>query len=511
VTGNRPADLVEYLTRNRDLFPERIALSHAGRRLTFAGLYRQAATLAAHFVTLGLPGRAAGIFTPTVPELAVVYYAGFMSGTTVVPINYSFRSQELRTVLENCRLHALIVHSSLVDEAQKAGGVLATIPRKYVLHGLGAGSDGFLPFGALEVPCRATFGKAAGEPAVIFHTSGTTGTPKGVVHTLESVSYFAHCYQTLCQAEPNPITLIARNCYHSGGFYHLTGALSAGTTCVLADDPARFDAEGFVVALEAHRVTQIFLSVPMLNAVLAAKNLSPRAFAHAAFVSAGADEVKAYHHEQVGKYTGLPLTVRYSSTEATCVSINASGDLSERVRTVGRPFPHFQWKLEPMRGGEGVGELLLKGKAVFRGYHNNPEANARSFTSDGWYRSGDLFKLDEAGELVFCGRMRDSLKVGGKFVYPEEIEIAANTYPAFAETIAVAVPHSVQVQVPYLFARLRPEAREFDFDDFRAFMSERIASYKVPVEVEVAEDFPRTTGGKVDRQLLAATAISAGI
>lgn len=504
-------DLVDYLNTNADRFPCRVALVHGNCRLTFEDLRSQAATLAARFTALGLPGRAVGIYSPTIHELAIVYYAGFMSGTIVVPINYSFRYQELRNVLDNCPLQLLFVHSSLLTECSKVGGVLDSIPLRYQIGPAIDEAPGFLPFESLMERCEAAVVKAPDKPSVIFHTSGTTGKPKGVIHTLESISYFGRCYQLLSRGDPNPVTLIARNCYHSGGFYHLTGALSAGTTCILADDPAEFDAERFIDTLEAQRVSQIFLSVSMLNSILSASNLSPRAFAHAVFISVGADEVSAFHHEALRRYTHLPLSVRYSSTEATCISINTSGLANqahstssgqEEVGSVGIPFPHFRWMLDPVPDGNGIGELLLAGNALFRGYLNNAEANAASFTQDGWYRTGDLFKTSESGHLLFRGRRHDTIKVGGKLVYPEEVEAVANSYPIFLETVAVPVPHAIKVQVPYLFARKRVDAGTFDPDDFVKFMTERLAQYKVPTGFQIISTFPMTAGDKVDRRRL---------
>ncbi len=490
-------DLVDLFHRSTFRAPHRVAIIDGGIRLTYSQLWQRAKTMASNFARMGLSGHAVGIFAPTSADLIAAYYAAFMSSTIIVPINYSFQPGELRNVLLNCPLDVLIVHKSLLKTALSAGDVVERIPIKYLIGGENERTQDFIPFEALEAPCLAPHSKSAEATAAIFHTSGTTGMPKGVVHSLESVSSFAPNYIALSGKEFAPVTLIARNCYHSGGFFHFTGALASGATCILTDNGRGFDADKFLEDLEACSVTQIFLSVSMLNAVLMSRKLSPRAFAAATFISAGADEVKAWHSERLREFTALPLSIRYSSTEATNVSINHRPNWSSP--TIGYPHPHFEWRLDSMPGWRGVGELRLRGRAIFKGYLNNPRQNSANFTPEGWYCTGDLFKHDGSSGLEFCGRGCHALKVGGKFVYPEEIEAVANAFPEFEETVAVGVPDPINVQVPVLFARTRRGGNAVLTDRFKAFMAERIAHYKIPVDVIVVAELPKTSAGKIDR------------
>lgn len=495
--------LLDYLERNAARHPARIALQHQTRRWTFTQLHAATDTVAANLARLGLSGQRVVLFTPTVPELPLTYYGAWKSGAVAVPLNYAFRGPELRRVLENCRPQALIVHATLLPELRRAGAdLLAAIPHLFLLGDMPVSPCRLRPWAELLTPCRAAFRSDPHAPAVIFHTSGTTGRPKGVVHTLASASCFAHAYQTLPGGEEQPVTVIARNCYHSGGFFNLTGALSTGTTCVLTDT-GTFRPEDYLADVLKYRATQIFLNVAMLNKLLQSPALAAEHFARAAFVSVGADEVKPYQHDELARVTALPLLVRYSSTEATSVSINAAPDAGVRRTSVGVPFAHFEWKLDAGADGQ---ELLLRGPGVFQGYLNNPEANATCFTADGWYRTGDLFATDGAGRLVFRGRIGNTLKIGGSKVDPDEIESVAQQHPAVAEAVAVGIPDSVG-QVPVLYLRLKSNSNSSAVvAAVLSHLQQEIAGYKVPVAIEVLPEFPVTQAGKVDRGLLSATA-----
>jgi long-chain acyl-CoA synthetase len=500
---NPMPDLVELLIRRRDLYPSRCAIIFEDQEIDYLSLYERSIAVASQFARLNLTGSPIFVWSPTRAELPIIYYAAFMSGAVVVPINYSFRAPEVTNILANCRPQALITHPSLSAEVRKLDrSLLDAIPHKFVM---GAPAmphlAGFTPFAELEATCGGGSEKNSDAPAIIFHTSGTTGKPKGVIHTLRSLSCFASGYARLCKGDDSPVTIVARNCYHSGGFYHLMGALSYGTTCVICDTGSLFDADDYLRKTLEYRATQMFLNVAMLNAVLKASSLRAEHFSQALFISAGADYVRPQHHDELSKYTDKALITRYSSTEATCVTINDSPDVETRRNTIGRPLPHVEFEID-CPDTSGVGELLLRGEGLFLGYYNNPEENKCCFNESGWFKSGDLVRRDRTGNLVFLGRSRRIIKVSGKVVYPQEIEEVADTYHAFEQTVAVPVAHEIEVQVPFLFAKLREFASDIDWSDFLAFMNERIANYKIPVGLSTLADLPLTVAGKVNREQL---------
>ena len=498
-------DLVDYLVISAACFPRRSALVHQNHCVSYADLLAESQSLADVFKASGLKGKLVGIMAPAIPETVYVYYACFISGAVLVPINYSFRFKELRTLLENCPIRVLFYHEDHECELQRVGKPFDQIPIKIRINRTASESASIKeafnnPEQQSANPSHAARSNQD-EPAVIFHTSGTTGKPKGAFHSRHSASYFARCYLQLAVDEKEPRTLIARNCYHSGGFFHLTGALASGATCFLNDSPNGFDAEAFVRQLEEYEITQVFLSVSMLNAILASKSVSEASFRSSRFVSVGADEVKPYHYSELRKYTQLPLSVRYSSTEATCISIEKCQSGERDVISVGTPQTHFDWKIELTDPEESVGELLLKGPAVFSGYNNNPEESKNCFTEDGWYRTRDLFRVNKSNQLIFCGRNRNTIKVGGKIVYPNEIEAAVNAHRNVRDSVAVAVPHLIEVQVPFLFVQPLNGAMICE-QELLEFLSDCLAIYKVPAGIRIVDSFPLTQGEKIDRQQL---------
>jgi long-chain acyl-CoA synthetase len=501
-------DLVEFLSIIAGKFPERSAIVHSGIAVSYAKILDDSRKLAEVFIENGLQGKLVGVMTPATPQAVVLYYACLIARAVLVPINYSFRLRELGSLLDNCRLSVLCYYEDYERELRKTGERFEQVPTKLPM---GLNSDSACIGQAFSVECMHGFCQVSSghlssqDSAVIFHTSGTTGKPKGAVHSIQSVSYFAKSYQCLVVNDFEPRTLIARNCYHSGGFFHLTGALSSGATCFLNDTPSGFDAEAFLRQLEEYRITQVFLSVSMLNAILASKTVSSQSFRSARFISVGADEVRPYHFTELRKYTSLPLSVRYSSTEATCVSIEFSQSAEQDAVSVGIPQRHFEWRLDSADRKSGVGELQLKGPSVFSEYHNNKSETDSSFTHDGWYRTGDLFRVNGLKQLIFCGRTRNTIKVGGKIVYPSEIEAAANSHSAVKDSVAVAIPHSIEVQVPFLFVQPLSGAKLCDME-LLSFLTDILACYKVPAGILIVGEFPLTRDGKIDRQQLASLA-----
>ena len=487
-------------------FPQRNAIIYKDKKLTYSELNSRASSLAYGFNALNFQNKKVCILLPTCPELVVTYYAGFKAGVHLIPLNYSFKYLELANVLKNSRPHVFIFHAAMIEELSKIDPeILQAIPHKFIV-GNPIDDSFFIPFtfsnfNLLFNKSVLRGGKNSYQSRIIFHTSGTTGIPKGAIHSLESISYFSMCYAYLCKNETRPVTVISRNCYHSGGFFHLTGALATGTTCILSDSGSRFDVEDYLELLVKYQATQIFLNVGMLNKLFQSPNISSNHFKHATFISAGADKVEPFHHEELKKYSDLPLIVRYSSTEATCVSINDSPDEEVRKNTVGKPFPHFKFKLYPIQG-TNYGELWLHGKSLFKGYYNNARATEEALSEAGWYRTGDLFSIDRQGNFVFIGRKINSIKVTGKIVYPQEIEAVANSFQECKQTIAVPVTDDIHVQVPFLFVKAKVHPQEFPFPAFKKFLKERLSYYKVPVYMKLIEDFPLNSGGKIDRKFL---------
>ncbi|MBX0329402.1 AMP-binding protein, partial [Oscillochloris sp. ZM17-4] len=340
------------------------------------------------------------------------------------------------------------------------------------------------------------------DPWVICYTGGTTGTPKGAVLTHGNVA--ANAVNTVAGwgLTPDDVAILNSPLFHTGGLNVFTAPLVMIGGCSIVCRGV--DVDQVFHLIERAGVT-IYFSVPT---VYIAMQQHPR-WAGADFsrlklvVSGGAPcprpVFEAFWARGIDFKTGYGLTEAGPNTFAL-----PAADVRRKPGAVGFPLFYIDLKIVNDAGqslGPGqVGQLLIRGPHVCAGYWGRPAETARAII-DGWLHTGDLAVRDEEGYYTIVGRLKDVIISGGENIYPAEVESALAGHPAVAEVALIAAPDPRWGEVGWAVAVARPDAL-IDADDLLAFAADRLARYKLPKRVIVADTLPKTAAGKVDKQSL---------
>lgn len=449
---------------------------------------------------------------PSSSRLVAAHAAALAMGAVVVPLNGAYRADEVRGVVADCRPVAALVEG--VGEpgewAQWIAETEATVPvSDFDAASLPAGED---PSGTarLDIAVQAS-GRRGDEPALIGYTSGTTGRPKGAVLSHANLLASVRALEVAWRWTPDDVLLLALPLFHMHGLgVGLHGTLTVGARAVLQPT---FESDAVFDAIRQHRAT-MFFGVPTMYSRLVA---SPRAADLSALrlCVSGSAPMPAELHDAVREASGQHVIERYGMTE-TVMLVSNPHDEPRRAGTVGFPLPGVEIRLDALDVSDGDGgpmsddaamagddaaEILVRGPNVFSGYWERPAENSASFT-DGWFRTGDLGQWDD-GYLRIVGRAKELIICGGFNVYPREVEEVIASHPDVAECAVAGEPDPEwgEVVVAYVVAQ-----RDFDNDELKDFVGERLAYYKRPRRTYRIAVLPRNALGKVQRQMLGRSA-----
>jgi fatty-acyl-CoA synthase len=485
------------------LSPDRIAVVEVGtgERLTYREMnHRAAATARAWLYGLGLKyGDRIGILSGNRLEFLDAFFAAAKSGVVLVPLGTRLTAAELAVIASDCKLSALIYgaeHAGTVRELT----ALADVGRVVALDPDAAGDDlvwetllSSIGEGEYVPPvCKPD------DPYCLLYTSGTTGTPKGVITPHRMVAWNAYNTVACWQLSEDDVSSIFTPLYHAGGLgAFLTPILLAGGTIVLHRD---FDAAEVWRVIEEERCT-VVLGVPTIWKMLAdAPEFETAELGHVRwFISGGAPMPR--HLVEVFRERGVVMRQGYGLTE---VGVNCFAMSDEeawaKAGSIGRPLMFTEARVIDEGGQElppgEVGELCFRGPHVSTGYWNNPLATAEAHDKAGWFHTGDMARYDEDGFFYIAGRAKDMFISGGVNVYPAEIENVLLQHPSLGDAAVVGVPHNTWGEVGVAFV-VAAEGAEANPEELAAFVGEKLARYKIPKEFRVIEELPRTPYGKV--------------
>ena len=484
--------------------------------LTGAQLTARAQDVAARLTAAGIvAGDRVLMSGPSSSRLVAAHAMLLAMGAVVVPLNGAYRADEVRGVVADCRPAAALVEG--VGEpgewAQWIAETDATVlVSDFDAAGLPAGED---PSGTarLDIAVQAS-GRRPDEPALIGYTSGTTGRPKGAVLNHANLLASVRALELAWRWTPDDVLVLALPLFHMHGLgVALHGTLTVGARAVLQptfEPDAVFDAIAGRDGTGEHQAT-MFFGVPtmysrLVNSARAAELSALR------LCASGSAPMPAELHDAVREASGQHVIERYGMTE-TVMLVSNPHDEPRRAGTVGFPLPGVELRLDALDVSDGdsesaadddaatagpeAAEILVRGPNVFSGYWERPAENAASF-SHGWFRTGDLGQWDD-GYLRIVGRAKELIICGGFNVYPREVEEVIASHPDIAECAVAGEPDPEwgEVVVAYVVAN-----REFDDDELKDFVGERLAYYKRPRRTHRIAALPRNALGKVQRQRL---------
>jgi malonyl-CoA/methylmalonyl-CoA synthetase len=410
----------------------------------------------------------------TSAELVIAFVGALRAGLTVVPLNTAYTRAEVERIVRDAA-----PAGAAVDDSELAGWIAAASARDIPVVGL----DVALPHGRAgsdEELDRAQ----ADDPALLIYTSGTTGKPKGARLTHGNLLASATAVQLAWRWSTEDRLLLTLPLFHVHGLgVGLIGALCAGSAVELRP---RFDRDD--VLTRAHDGATMLFGVPTMYQRLAASDRVDRLQAFRLLVS-GSAPLPPSVAEAIGEATGQIPLERYGMTETIMLTSNPY-DGPRRPGTVGLPFPGVE-----VRIGDDD-EIQVRGPNVISEYYEQPDATAEAFTDDGWFRTGDLGELDEAGYLTIIGRSKELIITGGFNVYPREIEEQLLTHPDVKEVAVVGRPSEAWgEEVTAVVVAERPVSAEA----LREHAADGLVAYKVPKRFEFADELPRNALGKVLR------------
>jgi long-chain acyl-CoA synthetase len=446
---------------------------------------------------------------PNLPQFLFTYFAILKAGLVMVPLNPLLKAPEIAYQLQDSESRMLITFEGFAAEAVAAARQAGDVPT-YVVNLPGndqrpAGTRHYdeLYFADDTGEIEPT---NADDTAVIIYTSGTTGKPKGA--ELTHFQLYMNCTVAgeLFGFRDDDIGVAVLPLFHVFGLSSvLNTAVRFGGTLVLLP---RFEPDAVLDAIARYRCT-IFSGVPtmyyeLLRADLAGRDLSSLRVGISGGAAIPGEVIRAFEE----KFPGVVILEGYGLSEtASTTTFNISAE-QRKVLSVGRPIWGVEVRVvdeqgKPLPPGpEHIGEIVIRGHNVMKGYYGNPAATAEAFRG-GWFHTGDLAYADSGGYLFIVDRKKDMLIRGGYNVYPREVEEVLFTHPAVAEAAVIGKADPVLGEEVVAFVVPRPGAGA-DPDDIIAYCRERLAAYKYPREVRVVADLPKGPTGKILKRELRA-------
>jgi malonyl-CoA/methylmalonyl-CoA synthetase len=475
-----------------------------GQRWTFDDLHAKSAQMANWLEALGVkPGdRAMVQVEKSVPAL-VFYLACLRAGVAYVPLNTAYQSSELAYFMENAE------PSVFVGDPAKVEGLRELAERLGVPHlvTLGADGEGSLIEACKALPAEHDIRKVSGDDlAAILYTSGTTGRSKGAQLTHHNLASNALTLHKHWGWQPGDVLIHALPIFHVHGLF-------VAVHCALLNASKMLWMGKFAPqrALQWMSQASVFMGVPTLYVrLLQESGLTPNACAHMRLFISGSAPLLTETFREWQSRTGHTILERYGMSETAMLTSNPYSD-EEGPRlggTVGRPLPGVELRClneqgQPCAVGE-TGDIEVRGPNVFPGYWRMPEANAKEFTADGWFKTGDVGQINAQGYVTIVGRSKDLIITGGYNVYPAEVEGYINDLPGVEESAVIGCPHAdfgegvVAVVVPQAGVILDAAA-------LIATIKGQIAGFKVPKHLFIVDELPRNVMGKVQKKALRET------
>ncbi len=477
-------------------------------RLTFAEFGARVNRVANALLALGLKkGDKLAVVVPNCLEVLEIYWGAIQVGIVLVPLSPLLRGPALTTLLNDS-------HSAAVIGAHELAGELTSI--RSTVPGVADGrwlevtaghivSPGFRSFEALvaeQSSAAPAYVEIAGDDLFnIIYSSGTTGTPKGIVHTHDIRAMYCTLFASAFRFTPESVVLHAGSLVFNGAFVTLMPALFLGATYVLQQ---RFDARQFIELVERERVTHVMMVPSQILAVMNAPTFAPEKLASLEMLGSVGAPLHREHKERLTSALPNVFYELYGLTEGV-ITILDKHDVARKGQSVGMSTPFFEMRIAGEDGrdlppGE-VGEIVGRSPLLMPGYYGRPDLTSQAIV-DGWMRTGDMGYLDEDGFLYLVDRKKDLIISGGVNVYPKDIEEVIVTHPDVVEAAVFGIPSEKWGEAPMGAVVLR-SGSVVEAELLKAWVNQRVAArYQQLCDLVVLDEFPRNAAGKTLKRVM---------
>ncbi len=474
-----------------------------GGSLSYGELDTQSDRVAAALGAAGVaPGDRVGLQLPNLPEFLIVYFALLKMGAISVPMNVLLKAPETAHQLRNSGAVGLVSFAFFADEALK-GAAEAGVDLVYLV-GTEDPPGGAHPYTELLGPVPADGVFVPGEPtdtAVIIYTSGTTGLPKGVELTHFQLYMNCDVPGRLFGMSADDVVIATVPLFHVFGLSSLLNVVVRfGASMVLIP---RFDPRAVLDAIATHRAT-VFGGVPTMFADLVHhRDLDTHDLSSLRVAVSGGAAIPAQLLDDFEARFGAYVLEGYGLTESASSATFNRSVAERKVYSVGKPIWGTDVEIwdrqgEPVpTGPDHVGEIMIRGYNVMKGYYKDPAATAAAF-SGSWLYTGDLGYKDADGFIFIVDRIKELIIRGGYNVYPSEVEAALYAHPAVREAAVVGVPDERMGEEVAAYVSLKPGAQATP-EELIAHAKARLANYKYPRHVVVLPELPKGSTGKIQK------------
>jgi fatty-acyl-CoA synthase len=520
--------LFDFLETSARRYPDRPAIIYYGRRIVFSDLWAECQRLAGALASLGTAkGDRVALYMQNTPHFVIGFMGGIRAGAVVVPMNPMLVASEFSHVLADSGAKIVITTTDLyprVADVCRGMGVSEIIVGSYNDY-LPEQPELPVPEFMLQAPTRiegtrdwlTTLANAPSPPTLTFskddlcllpYTAGSTGLPKGCMHTHATIT--ATAVASAAWNGANPMSVILA----SLPFFHVTGMIHSFLAPIVVGAPfvllTRWDRQAALAAIEKYRVDTWTNITTMVTDLLATPNIEERDLSSLSTVGGGGAPLPPVLSEKLKGITGLEYQEGYGLTE-TISQTHVNPPDRPKTGCIGIPVFGVDARivdvttLEEARTGE-QGEIVINGPSVLKGYWGKPEESEKAFLdldNKKFLRTGDIGYMDEEGYFYISDRLKRMINAAGFKVWPAEVESVLYRHPSVLEVCVIGVPDAERVENVKALVVLKPEAiGKVTAEEIVKWSKEQMSAYKYPRLIEFVESLPKTGTGKIPwRQL----------